>query len=193
MRAIMVMFDSLNREFLPNYGCDWTHMPNFQRLGEKATTFDRFYAGSMPCMPARRELHTGRYNFLHTFWTPMHPYDDSVISRMQAAGIYTHICTDHFHYWEDGGSCYLTKYNTHEMVRGQQGDPWKGQVKPPEFPETLSRRKTTVSWRRDWVNRQFLNTEESMPQAQGYSDHPQLYAVCIPRRGRLVSGLDPLF
>ena len=99
MRAIMVMFDSLNREFLPNYGCDWTHMPNFQRLGQRTATFDRFYGGSMPCMPARRELHTGRYNFLHTFWTPMHPYDDSVISHMKAAGIYTHICTDHFHYW----------------------------------------------------------------------------------------------
>ncbi len=169
MRAIMVMFDSLNREFLPNYGCDWTHMPNFQRLGQRTATFDRFYGGSMPCMPARRELHTGRYNFLHTFWTPMHPYDDSVISHMKAAGIYTHICTDHFHYWEDGGSCYLTKYDTHEIVRGQQGDPWKGQVNWPDFPDTLSRRKTGQSWRHDWVNRQFLNTEESMPQARTFA------------------------
>ena len=59
MKAIMVMFDSLNREFLPNYGCNWTKMPNFERLGEKTTTFERFYGGSMPCMPARRELHTG--------------------------------------------------------------------------------------------------------------------------------------
>ena len=32
MKAIMVMFDSLNRHFLPNYGCDWTVMPQFQRL-----------------------------------------------------------------------------------------------------------------------------------------------------------------
>ena len=87
----------------------------------------------MPCMPARRELHTGRYNFLHTFWTPMHPYDDSVISRMKAAGIYTHIATDHFHYWEDGGSGYLTKFDSHEIVRGQQGDPWKAQVSWPAF------------------------------------------------------------
>ncbi len=170
MRAIMVMFDSLNREFLPNYGCDWTKMPNFQRLAEHTATFDNFYAGSMPCMPARRELHTGRYNFLHTFWTPMHPYDDSVISRMKAAGIYTHIATDHFHYWEDGGSGYLTKFDSHEMVRGQQGDPWKAQVPWPEFPETLSRRKTGQNWRHDWVNRSFIQSEEAMPQKRTFDN-----------------------
>lgn len=170
MRAIMVMFDSLNRDFLPNYGCDWTKMPNFQRLGNCTTTFDNFYGGSMPCMPARRELHTGRYNFLHTFWTPMHPYDDSVISRMKKAGIYTHIATDHFHYWEDGGSGYLTKFDSCEMVRGQQGDPWKGQVPWPEFPDTLSRRKTGENWRHDWVNRSFIQTEEDMPQKRTFDN-----------------------
>lgn len=168
MKAIMVMFDSLNREFLPNYGCDWTKMPNFERLGEKTTTFERFYGGSMPCMPARRELHTGRYNFLHTFWTPMHPYDDSIITRLKKGGIYTHICTDHFHYWEDGGSCYLTKFDSHEIIRGQQGDPWKGQVKWPDFPDTLSKRKAGQNWRHDWVNREFLTTEDSMPQARTF-------------------------
>ena len=45
MKAIMVMFDSLNRHFLPNYGCDWTVMPQFQRLSEKTLTFDCFYGG----------------------------------------------------------------------------------------------------------------------------------------------------
>ena len=164
MKAIMVMFDSLNRHFLPNYGCDWTVMPQFQRLSEKALTFDCFYGGSMPCMPARRELQTGRYNFLHSSWSPMQPFDDSVITRMKEAGIYTHISTDHFHYWQDGGSCYLTKFDSHEIVRGQQGDPWMGQVSWPDYPDTLSKRKTGQSWRHDWVNRQFITTEEAMPQ-----------------------------
>jgi len=62
MRAIMVMFDSLNRRMLPAYGCDWVHAPNFQRLAQRTVVFDNSYVGSMPCMPARRELHTGRYN-----------------------------------------------------------------------------------------------------------------------------------
>lgn len=169
MKAVMLMFDSLNRKFIPNYGCEWTKMPNFSRLGERTLTFNCFYGGSMPCMPARRELHTGRYNFLHRFWTPMEPFDESVITNMKKVGIYTHIVTDHFHYWEDGGSGYLTKFDSYEMIRGQQGDPWIGQVERPYFPETLSRRKAGENWRHDWINRAFLDSEEKMPQARTFA------------------------
>ncbi len=169
MKAVMLMFDSLNRRFLPNFGCEWTQMPNFQRLAEKTLTFDCCYGGSMPCMPARRELHTGRYNFLHRFWTPMEPFDESVIVNLKKQGVYTHIVTDHFHYWEDGGSGYLTKFDSHEIIRGQQGDPWIGQVERPQFPETLSRRCTGENWRHDWINRSFLDAEEKMPQARTFA------------------------
>ena len=65
MKAIMVMFDSLNRLMLPPYGCDWVHAPNFQRLAERSATFENSYVCSMPCMPARRDLHTGRPNSPH--------------------------------------------------------------------------------------------------------------------------------
>ena len=68
MRAITIMYDSLNRKYLPCYGNEDVYAPNFKRLQEKAVVFDNFYAGSLPCMPARRELHTGRYNFLHRSW-----------------------------------------------------------------------------------------------------------------------------
>nr|WP_318683835.1 sulfatase [uncultured Acetatifactor sp.] len=166
MKAIMLMFDSLNRHYLPNYGCDWTVMPNFCRLAQRTLTFDNFYAGSLPCMPARRELHTGRYNFLHSSWSPLQPYDDSVIQRLKEKGVYTHVTTDHFHYWEAGGSCYLTKFDSYEMHRGQQGDPWIGQVPWPEFPETLCRRQNGQNWRHDWINRAFLKTEAQMPQTR---------------------------
>ena len=48
MKAILLMFDSLNRHFLPPYGCNWVHAPNFQRLAEGSITFDNNYVGSMP-------------------------------------------------------------------------------------------------------------------------------------------------
>ncbi len=78
MNAIMVMFDTLNRHMLPPYGCDWVHAPNFERLARRTVAFDKCYVASMPCMPARRELHTGRYNFLHRSWGPLEPFDDSM-------------------------------------------------------------------------------------------------------------------
>ena len=78
MKAVVVMFDSLNRHLLSPYGCEWTHTPNFKRLSERTVTFDKSYVCSMPCMPARRDFHTGRPNFLHRSWGPLEPFDDSV-------------------------------------------------------------------------------------------------------------------
>ena len=170
MKAILVLFDSLNRKYLPSYGCDWTKMPSFERLAERTAVFDRFYSGSMPCMPARCELHTGRYNFLHTPWAPLQPYDDSILDHFRKAGIYSHLSTDHFHYWEVGGSGYMQRFDSFEMVRGQQGDTWKGQVDWPLCPETLSRRRGTENWRHDWVNRSFMTKEEDMPQYRTFEN-----------------------
>ncbi|MCR8632155.1 sulfatase [Paenibacillus radicis (ex Xue et al. 2023)] len=173
MRAIMVMFDSLNRHMLPNYGCDWTHAPNFKRLAEKTVTFDNCYVGSMPCMPARRDLQTGRYNFLHRSWGPIEPFDDCMPERLKNNQVYTHLVTDHQHYWEDGGATYHTRYSSVEFVRGQEGDPWKGEVKDPDMAETeIPRLKAPVFQkmaRQDTINRKYIEAEENFPQAMTFN------------------------
>lgn len=124
MKAIMVMFDTLTRKYLSTYGNNWCITPNFKRLEEKCCVMENFYGGSMPCMPARRELHTGKYNFLHRGWGPLEPFDYSVIQDLSNNGIYTHLCTDHSHYFEDGGCTYHNRYSTWQGFRGQEGDRW---------------------------------------------------------------------
>ncbi|WTW91954.1 sulfatase [Streptomycetaceae bacterium NBC_01309] len=164
MKAVMVMFDSLNRRYLPPYGAAaWIHAPNFARLAERTATFENCYAGSMPCMPARRELHTGRYNFLHRSWGPLEPFDDSCPQMLGDAGVYTHLATDHQHYWEDGGATYHNRYRTYEFFRGQEGDFWKGHVADPEIPESLKTMRSDA-WRQDWINRTYMTREEDQPQ-----------------------------
>ena len=155
MKAILLLFDSLNRHCLEPYGCDWTHTPNFRRLAERSVRFDRCYAGSLPCMPARRELHTGRYNFLHRSWGPVEPYDDSMPELLKKNGVYTHLISDHQHYWEDGGATYHTRYSSWECVRGQEGDPWKAQVADVDIPPHLGQ-----AGRQDEVNRQYFGSAE---------------------------------
>lgn len=163
MKAIVVMFDSLNRRYLPAYGADWTDLPNFRRLQARSVTFDTCYGGSMPCMPARREMHTGRYNFLHRSWGPLEPFDDSVPEMLGSAGVYTHLVTDHQHYWEDGGATYHNRFSSYEFFRGQEGDHWKGHVADPDLPESVSWRQGGL-WRQDWINRQYLDTVDKHPQ-----------------------------
>ncbi|MFT7587649.1 MAG: arylsulfatase A-like enzyme [Cellvibrionaceae bacterium] len=174
MKAIFVMFDTLNRHMLPPYGCDWTHAPNFQRLAKRTVTFDNCYVGSMPCMPARRELHTGRYNFLHRSWSPLEPFDNSMPQMLKDHGVYSHLITDHQHYWEDGGATYHNRYSSYEFVRGQEGDAWKGVVDDPfEIPEngrtqgTLDTNPTAGRlWRQDCINRSYMPSSQEHSQTQ---------------------------
>ena len=173
MKVIVVFYDSLNKHYLPPYGNEKTHAPNFQRLSESSVTFENSFVGSMPCMPARRELHTGRYNFLHREWGPLEPFDDSMPEILKEAGIYTHLISDHLHYWEDGGSTYHNRYSSWEIVRGQEGDHWKGHVGDPEIPPVVrvpspqgEKEGTSSLWRYDWVNRAYMQCEEDQPQTR---------------------------
>ena len=175
MKCVLVMFDSLNRHHLPPYGCEWTHAPHFARLAQKTATFDTSYVCSMPCMPARRDLHTGRPNFLHRAWGPLEPWDDSVFELLKNAGVYSHLTTDHYHYLEDGGATYHNRYSSWEAFRGQEGDNWKGQVREPEMPPAaLGRHGTQTNQsadypRQDIINRAFMQAEDLMPQTQTFA------------------------
>lgn len=170
MHAIMVMFDTLCRRFLPPYGNDWVIAPNFRRLAERTVQFQNAYVGSMPCMPARREIHTGRYNFLHRSWGPLEPFDDSMPELLSRAGIHTHKVTDHYHYWEDGGATYHNRYTTFDFVRGQEGDAWHGWAGPVDPGDCRNRGgpKTKASHgdmlTQDWINRGRITCEAEMPQ-----------------------------
>lgn len=162
MRAIVLMFDSLNRHVVPPYADADAPLPNFMRLAARSVAYTNFYAGSMPCMPARRELHTGRPNFLHRSWGPLEPFDDSAPEMLGRNGVHTHLASDHVHYWEDGGATYHTRYTTWEFERGQEGDPWKGVVGSPDPSANVMLRSRA----QDRVNRTYMSTEASHVQTR---------------------------
>ncbi len=130
MKVILCLFDSLNRRALSCLGGDHP-TPNFDRLAARSAVFGQHFVGSMPCMPARRDLQTGRLNFLHRSWGPLEPFDETVTARMGAAGVHSHLVTDHYHYFENGGANYHTEFTTWDFLRGQEADPWAHSVTPP--------------------------------------------------------------
>ncbi len=115
-------------------------------------------------MPARQELHTGRHNFLHRSWGPYEPFDDSTFAILKHNGVYAHLVSDHYHYWEDGGATYHHRYSSWVNVRGEEGNAWKGEVADPEMPEHLGR-----VIRQDWVNRKYMQEEKLTPQARTFA------------------------
>ena len=77
MKAILCLFDSLNRTALGCYGNTAIPTPNFDRFAKQSCRYDNHFVGSLPCIPARRDLHTGRMNFMHRSWGPLEPFDNS--------------------------------------------------------------------------------------------------------------------
>ena len=176
LRLVLAIFDTLNRRSLECYGGTYVKTPNFNRLSQKTITFDNHYVGSLPCMPARRELMTGRYNFLHRSWGPLEPFDNALPEILfEDAGVYSHLVTDHSHYWKDGGATYHSRFDSYEFVRGQEMDPWKGLVRPP-FEEWEQRyhpsqvdRTPRSKYRRNLVNREYIKKYSDLPSVQTMS------------------------
>jgi arylsulfatase A-like enzyme len=178
MKAIMVMYDSLNREMLETYGCNWVKTPNFIRLAKRTVQFQNSYVGSMPCIPARRELHTGRVNFFHRSWGPMEPFDDSMPEILKKNGVYTHLVSDHQHYWEDGGATYHNRYSSWEISRGQEGDNWKADLGYKFNKGTVFKNKEVMlsyppyieMLSHDVINRNYMQTEDKTSQAVTFAN-----------------------
>ena len=131
MRTILVVFDSLNRMAMHCYGGTEIATPNFDRFAKRGLTFKNHFVGSLPCMPARRDLHSGRLNFAHRSWGPLEPFDNSSVQILKDNGVHTHLVSDHLHYFEGGDSGFHTRFNTFDFIRGQEYDPWIAMVEPP--------------------------------------------------------------
>lgn len=162
MRTLLIVLDTLRRDYLRCYGNDWVHSPNLTRLAERGVAFDNHWVGSLPCMPARREFMTGRHNFLHRSWGPIEPFDDVLPVELRKRKVFSHLITDHYHYFEMGSENYHTAFDTWDFYRGQESDPWVSLVDRMALPETLSTRMKPQNWQ----NRQRQLKEEDFSAAQ---------------------------
>ena len=190
MRTIFVLFDSLNRSALGAYGSTSVKTPNFDRFARRGMTFDRHYVGSLPCIPARRDMHTGRLNFMHCPWGPLEPFDNSFADLLSKNGVYTHLVSDHAHYFENGGWGYANAFDSWAFIRGQEYDPIKVMTQPPvarlretfderHYPmqdltdgQTVTRGNTDrFVWRRSRhaINTLFMNSEADYPTAKCFA------------------------
>jgi arylsulfatase A-like enzyme len=140
MKVIMILSDSLNRHYLPTYGNQWVIAPNLERLSRRSIVFDNHWIGSAPCMPARRDIITGRLNFLEREWGGLEPFDIPFPHLLQdEAGVFCHMETDHYHYFHVGGENYHMPFNSWAFHRGQELDTFISRVSSRKKPEHLGK------------------------------------------------------
>ena len=155
MKVIFIVLDTVRRDYLEPYGNAWVKTPNIQRIAQRGITFDNHWVGSLPCMPARREFMTGRHNFIFRGWGPIEPFDDTLPAELRKRSVFSHLLTDHDHYFELGGENYHTAFDTWEFFRGTENDPWASLVDALALPEHLGQLS-----QQNWKNRQLQLNEE---------------------------------
>lgn len=133
--VVLVVADSLNRHFLRCFGGTTEFdlpTPNIDRLAARSMLFDTHYAGSLPCMPARREFLAGVQEFPWRPWGPMEPFDTSLALAARRAGVLTQLVTDHYHYFQHGSGGYTDDYHGYEYIRGHEFDTWRTAPTDPD-------------------------------------------------------------
>ena len=137
--AIVVLLDSLNRHMLGSYGGTEFDTPSLDAFAKRAVRFERNYAGSLPCMPARHDILCGALDFLWKPWGSIEIWEEAITYPLRAAGVTTMLVSDHPHLFETGGENYHTDFHAWDYVRGHEGDPWRtvpdaSAIGAPEIP-----------------------------------------------------------
>lgn len=168
MRTILVLMDTLRKDYISAYNpATNVQTPNLDAFAEDSLTFDNHYIGSTPCMPARRDLMTGRLNFLERSWGPIEPFDITLPKVLAEQSVFSHLTTDHTHYFRLGGEGYINQFDTWDFQRGQEGDPWHSIMRDPEWmPEQYHGRlrKQYQANRELWCN-----DEEAYPTPRTFA------------------------
>jgi len=141
MRTVVILLDSLNRKHLKCYNPEARGItPNIDSLAQDGVVYDNHFIGSAPCMPARRDIFTGRTQFLERGWGGIEPYDITLPSVLRQNGVFTHITTDHYHYFRIGGENYCDIFDSWDFHRGQEYDSMVSRIKKPDLEDRYGKK-----------------------------------------------------
>ena len=84
-RAVVILLDSLCRHLLGAYGSREFATPHLDRFAAGALRFERHYAGSLPCMPARHDLLVGSLDFLWRPWGSIEVWEEPLTASLRDA------------------------------------------------------------------------------------------------------------
>lgn len=146
---VVIVSDTLRAAELGCYGATDVRTPNIDRLAARSTRFTRAYPESLPTIPVRRALHTGRRAYPFNDykpvkwdivylpgWQPMADAEDTLAESLAGAGYQTGFVTDTLPYFAPAFN-FTRGFWQWEFVRGQQNDRWKSPYSVP--PEKASR------------------------------------------------------
>lgn len=137
MNVVMILADSLRKDHCGCYGNTWIRTPNIDRLARMSARFTAAYPESLPTIPVRRAMFSGRRAFpFNNYqgvpwdivylpgWQPMEPDVPVIAETLAAAGYQTGLVTDTLPLFAPGMN-FERGFDQTVRIRGQQQDRYK--------------------------------------------------------------------
>lgn len=153
MNIVLVIVDTLRKDHVGAYGNSWIKTPFFDQFASEAVRFDRAYPESLPTLPVRRALHTGKrtYPFIGhkdykgdfkgaPGWGPIPEEHDTIAEILSGYDYRTAFITDCYHQFKPSKN-FHRGFDEWIWVRGQEHDKYKSgpSVSIQEIEEHMNR------------------------------------------------------
>lgn len=137
MNVILVILDTLRKDYVGAYGNQWVSTPTLDEIATNGVRFAGAVPESLPTIPVRRALHTGIRTFPFRDWIPQKgdtvglygwqriPEDQTTLAELlEQAGYTTALVADTPHLY--GPSMNFHRgFSTFRWIRGQHGDSYR--------------------------------------------------------------------
>ena len=140
----MLFADSLRKDHLGCYGNSWIQTPHIDALAADSVVFDEAYPESLPTLPVRNAILSGRHCGPELGWGPMREGDARLPEILGKEGYTTAFTTDVYHMMKPGMN-FHQGFQCWRWIRGQEQDLYRTVENPcppvpKEFAEKHDRR-----------------------------------------------------
>ncbi|MGQ9728063.1 MAG: sulfatase [Candidatus Fervidibacter sp.] len=132
MNIVIVILDTLRKDHLGCYGNNWIQTPNLDTFSSESLKFARAYPESLPTLPVRRAIHTGKRTFPFRNWVPQKgdtvriygwqriPEEQVTLSEiLKQHGYTTAFVTDTYHQFKPSMN-FHRGFDVWRWIRGQE-------------------------------------------------------------------------
>jgi len=134
VNLLLVILDSLRRDHVGCYGNDWIETPSLDAFSKESFIFESAFPESLPTIPVRRAIHTGKRTFPFKNYKPVKgdhvkvygwqpiPEDQTTLAEiLRHHGYRTAFITDTYHQFKPSMN-FHRGFDEWRWLRGQESD-----------------------------------------------------------------------
>ncbi len=143
VNAILIVIDTLRQDHVGAYGNEWIKTPNLDQFAKESVRFTRMYPESLPTLPARKSIYTGKRIFPFNDdkkgitktgkgdfiadalgapgWSSISDSQDTLAERFNRKKYISALFSDVYHQFKPGYN-FTRGFHQWKWIRGQEED-----------------------------------------------------------------------